>query len=119
MAKSNGSESLDGESDVPSEGSHGDDDVSRTDRTRKILVDADRRDDKAAARDIVADERAQAADLEAFMDIGEEYAGHGERRAAALDRAHAKGDRQRSADDRAQLSGDIDTDAEGTSSEEP
>ena len=26
------------------------------------------------------------------MDIGEEYAGHGERRAAALDRAHSKDD---------------------------
>jgi len=105
--------SVEGESGESNPGD-GDTDIPRTDRTKKIRADADRRDDEAAARDIAADERAEAADLQAFLDIGEDYAGHGERRAAALDRAHSKGDREKSADDRAQLSEESDTDAEGT-----
>ena len=72
-------------------------------KTEKILVDADRRDDEAAIRDGVSDKRAEAADLQAFLDTNETYSGHGERRAAALDRSHAKSDRESSAQDRAEL----------------
>jgi hypothetical protein len=75
----------------------------RTDRTNKILVDADRRDDDATARDAVSDERERLADRRAFLDPGADYAGNGARRAAALDRADAKSDREYSAADRAQL----------------
>ena len=69
----------------------------------KILLDADRRDDEADIRDGVSDKRAEAADLQAFLDTKETYSGLGERRAAALDRSHAKSDRESSADDRARL----------------
>ena len=72
-------------------------------KIQKILVDAHRRDDEADIRDIESDKRAEAADLEAFLDTSETYSGHGERRAAALDRSHAKSDRESSADDRAEL----------------
>ncbi|WP_158253845.1 hypothetical protein [Cryobacterium sp. N22] len=72
-------------------------------KIQKILLDAHRRDDEADIRDIESDKRAEAADLEAFLDTSETYSGHGERRAAALDRSHAKSDRQSSADDRAEL----------------
>jgi hypothetical protein len=110
VATSSDSDALDDESDEAKKADGAANGKLRTDRTRKILVDADRRDDEASARDVVADERAPTADLQAFMDLGEEYAGHGERRAAALDRAHAKGDREKSADDRAQLVDDYDND---------
>ena len=73
--------------------------------TRKILLDADRRDDAATARDAASDEREQAADRKAFTDPAGSYPGHGERRAAARDRELSKDDRESSAEDRAQLSG--------------
>ena len=75
----------------------------RGDRTEKILVDADRRDDEATARDAVSDERDRVADREAFTDPNVHYAGPGPRRAAALDRLDAKSDRESSAEDRIQL----------------
>lgn len=53
---------------------------------------------------MIADQRDEAADLDSFLDVGKDYFGHRERRAAAMDRAHSKGDREKSADDRAQLS---------------
>jgi len=112
VANSN-SGSPEGESGESGQGDGGDE-IPRTDRTKKILGDADRRDDEAAARDIAADERAEAADLQAFLNVGEDYAGQRERRAAALDRAHAKCDREKSADDRAHLSEVLDPDDEGT-----
>jgi len=43
------------------------------------------------------------ADLKAFLDQEGTYDGLGERRAAALDRSHAKNDREASAQDRIQL----------------
>jgi hypothetical protein len=110
VATSSDSDALDGESDEAKWAVTAADGKPRADRTQKILADADRRDDEASARDVVADEREAAADLQAFMDLDQEYAGQGERRAAALDRASAKGDREMSADDRAQLSDDC-TDA--------
>ena len=72
-------------------------------KTAKILADADQRDDDASARDIVSEELAEAADFKAFMHSGREYPGHGERRAAAHDRAHSKSDREASAKDRQEL----------------
>jgi hypothetical protein len=72
-------------------------------KTEQILVDADRRDEEAEIRDGVSDKRSEAADLQAFMDTNETYSGLGERRAAAVDRSHAKHDRESSADDRAEL----------------
>lgn len=82
--------------------------TARRDKTNKILADADRRDDEATARDAVSDERAEEADRAAFLESGKKYPGHGERRAAALDRSHAKSDRESSAEDRAQLTADED-----------
>ncbi|GAA1139085.1 hypothetical protein GCM10009672_06220 [Nesterenkonia lutea] len=75
----------------------------RGEKTQKILEDADDRDDAAAARDAVAEQRARVADREAFTDSGRSYSGHGERRAAAQDRADSKTDRESSAEDRARL----------------
>lgn len=75
----------------------------RGEETQKILEDADDRDDDAAARDAVAEERARVADREAFTDSDRSYSGHGERRAAAQDRADSKTDRESSAEDRARL----------------
>lgn len=86
-------------------------------KTQKILVEADRRDDEADTRDAESDKRAEAADLHAFLNTSEPYFGHGERRAAALDRSHAKDDRESSAADRAELSKpQDDPDAEDKSS---
>jgi hypothetical protein len=81
-------------------------------KIEKILVDAGRRDDEADLRDGVSDKRAEAADLQAFLDTSESYSGLGERRAAALDRSHAKSDRESSADDRAQLTKKPDDDGD-------
>jgi hypothetical protein len=76
--------------------------AQRTERTKKVLVDADQRDQDATDRDTVSDERARVADFEAFTTDGK-YSGHKERRAAALDRADSKSDRELSAADRAYL----------------
>ncbi|WP_130179252.1 hypothetical protein [Cryobacterium sp. SO1] len=84
---------------------------ARDRKTRKILADAEKRDDAADVRDVESDERAEAADLQAFLDVNEKYSGHGERRAAALDRTSAKSDREASADDRAELAHRDDADA--------
>ena len=78
----------------------------RGEKTQKILEDASDRDDEATARDAVADERERVADLEAFTDPNSTYAGQGERRAAAHDRADSKVDREASAKDRIHLSED-------------
>jgi hypothetical protein len=82
-------------------------------QVEQILVDADRRDDEADIRDGVSDKRSEAADLEAFLDTTETYSGLGERRAAALDRSHAKSDRESSAHDRARLSKHTDAQDDG------
>ena len=88
--------------------------------TDKILIDADQRDDAATARDVASDKRERAADLKAFLDQDEPYAGLNQRRAAALDRSRAKGDREASAQDRAELTKpDPDPDAADRSSEAP
>ena len=88
--------------------------------TDKILVDADQRDDAAAARDVASDKREMVADLKAFLDSNEPYVGLDQRRAAALDRSHAKGDREASAQDRAELTRPgPDPDAADRSSEAP
>jgi hypothetical protein len=76
----------------------------RQQEVQAIKQNADRRDDKATARDVVSDKRDRAADLEAFLDPGEVYTGIVQRRAAASDRSHAKDDRVAAADDREQLS---------------
>ncbi|WP_026553087.1 hypothetical protein [Arthrobacter sp. H20] len=75
----------------------------RSDKTKKILVDAERRDEEATARDAVSDERERAADRRAFTNPDGVYTGHGARRAAAFDRANSKDDRESSADDRVKL----------------
>ncbi|MFM9877637.1 MAG: hypothetical protein ACKVOG_07290 [Rhodoglobus sp.] len=72
-------------------------------KAKSILAAAAQRDEAADIRDVRSEERAAAADLKAFLDTGQLYVGHGERRAAALDRAHSKRDRESSADDRARL----------------
>jgi hypothetical protein len=77
----------------------------RTERTKRVLVDADQRDQDATNRDTASDERARVADFEAFTTNGR-YSGHKERRAAALDRADSKSDRESSAADRAYLTQD-------------
>ena len=90
----------------------------RQSETDKILVDADQRDEAATARDVVSNKREMAADLKAVLDRVESYAGLDARRAAALDRSHAKGDREASAQDRAELTrADPDPDAGDTSSQ--
>jgi hypothetical protein len=102
VANSHGAGTSDAASGEPSD----DERSARRDRTRKILADGERRDDEAAARDVTSDERSNAADLEAFLNVDGDYAGYSERRAAAQDRRDAKGDREKSADDRVQLSED-------------
>ena len=77
-------------------------------KAKKILAEADRRDDEADIRDAESDKRSEAADLKAFLNVGETYSGHGERRAAAMDRSHSKSDRESSAADRAQLAEQMD-----------
>ncbi|WP_130176804.1 hypothetical protein [Cryobacterium sp. SO1] len=75
-----------------------------SEKNEKILAHAERRDDQAELRDVESDKRSEAADLQAFLYTDSSYAGPGERRAAAVDRSHAKSDRESSAADRAQLS---------------
>lgn len=105
------------ESSLGAKGKRDERPAAQSQKTHKILVDADKRDHDADIRDAESDKRAEAADLEAFLNTGETYSGHGERRAAALDRSHAKSDRESSADDRAHLTEkNDDPDAEGTSS---
>lgn len=89
----------------------------QSEKTTKILVDADRRDEEATARDAVSDERARVADREAFTRPDGTYPGQGERRAAARDRADSKRDRESSADDRLQLIDDEPADGRAAASE--
>ena len=92
----------------------------RQSETDKILVDADQRDDAATARDVASDKRELVADLKAFLDPTEPYGGLDQRRAAVLDRSHAKGDREASAQDRAELTKlGPDPEADDLSSEAP
>lgn len=76
----------------------------RQEKTKKILKDADHRDENADARDAAADERERVADFDAFTDPTPTYPGHQERRAAVHDRSKSKDDREHSAEDRRQLS---------------
>ena len=77
------------------------------DRTARILSDADQRDGEATIRDALSDERDRVADRDAFLDPSADFeAITDQRRAAAIDRTHAKDDRAESAEDRAELSGD-------------
>jgi hypothetical protein len=86
----------------PEGGESNQSEAGRSERTKKVLVDADQRDQDATERDTASDERARVADFEAFTTDGK-YSGHKERRAAALDRADSKSDRELSAADRAYL----------------
>lgn len=88
----------------------------RTERTKKVLVDADQRDQDATDRDTASDERARVADFEAFTTDGK-YSGHKERRAAALDRADSKSDRESSAADRAYLTQDSSDDGDAATAD--
>jgi hypothetical protein len=88
-------------------------DVSQAEKVAKILSDADRRDAQATARDADSDKREEAADLIAFLAVGAEYRGQGERRAASLDRAHSKHDRELSARDRAELLRELRSETDG------
>jgi len=102
----NGVDAGESESEIQrlaTEEAHNLDRARQSDKTTKILSDADRRDEEATARDAVSDERARVADRDAFMRTDGTYPGQGERRAAALDRANAKSDRESSAEDRADL----------------
>lgn len=73
---------------------------------RKILEDADHRDEVSDARDVKADDREGSASRAAFLD-DKNRGGHQPdvRRAAALDRRHSKSDRASAANDRIELAG--------------
>ena len=80
----------------------------RMEAAGEIVEAADRRDAVAEARDSGADTREQEMDRAEFTakgdEYGEQYGQHlPQRRAAALDREHAKGDRTASQDDRIAL----------------
>ncbi|AMM22671.1 hypothetical protein AX769_21290 (plasmid) [Frondihabitans sp. PAMC 28766] len=88
-----------------------------TEKVKKILGDADTRDDQATALDDVADERALVSDRDAFTGPDAVYAGPGKRRAAALDRRDSKTDRESSAEDRTHLT-DNEADDKGLTTKE-
>ena len=94
------------------------DQANRQHDAQTILVDAGHRDDEADARDVISAARDQAADLEAFLNKDETYAGHGQRRAAAADRLLAKDDREAAAGDRIQLTEGT-TEVDDSSSDPP
>jgi len=94
------------------------DQANRQHDAQTILVDAGHRDDAADARDVISATRDQAADLEAFLNKDETYVGHGQRRAAAVDRSHAKDDREAAAGDRIQLT-EATSEADDSSSDPP
>lgn len=75
--------------------------------TRRILDDAQYRDEVSDARDADADDREVTASRAAFLDLEQiDQDQPGVRRAAALDRRHSKSDRTSAAVDRAELAGD-------------
>ncbi len=76
----------------------------RISATREILAVAEERDAVADARDLAADRRGHDLDLAQFLAVDGDY-GHDwpERRAAALDRQHAKQDRTAARRDRMAL----------------
>jgi hypothetical protein len=80
----------------------------RGENARRILDDADHRDEVSNARDTDADDREGAASRAAFLDL-EHGGGHDQhpevRRAAALDRRHSRSDRASAANDRVELAG--------------
>jgi hypothetical protein len=83
-------------------------DDERGTTARRILDDAERRDEVSDARDVDADGREGAASRAAFLDAqpGHSHDKPATRRAAALDRRHSKSDRTSAATDRAELAGD-------------
>lgn len=85
--------------------------LNHREAAEKVCDAAKERDVEANARDQIAMERDQAADLKAFTSP-DGSSGYGAdlpaRRHAALDRGDAKGDRTSSADDRAALTEDAD-----------
>lgn len=80
---------------------------SRGTNTRRVLDDAERRDQVSDARDASANEREVAASRAAFLDHANS-SNHqtGIRRDAALDRSHSKSDRTAAATDRMELAGE-------------
>lgn len=73
---------------------------------RRILDDAERRDEVSDARDTDADDREVAASRAAFLDQRSRGVQPEVRRAAALDRIHSKSDRSSAATDRSELAGE-------------
>ena len=89
---------------------------------RRILYDADHRDEVSDARDVDADDREGAASREAFLDDSGHGSSHhapGVRRAAALDRRHSKTDRASAATDRVELAGEDPATDTGTGDSPP
>jgi hypothetical protein len=80
--------------------------ASRKEAIRRILADADERDDQADARDSVATTRDAAASLHAFLNDGDYGPALNARRSAAVDRANSKTDRTSAAADRSELAQD-------------
>jgi len=85
--------------------------ATRMEAAGEIVIAADRRDAVAEARDSGADTRERQMDRAEFTGKGDKhgdaYGQHlPQRRAAALDREHAKGDRTASQDDRIALTED-------------
>lgn len=77
----------------------------RADDIKEVLADADRRDERADARDLVADEREHAASLDAFVHPNDQHdAAMKARRSSAIDRSDLKSERTSSADGRSRLS---------------
>jgi len=76
----------------------------RTEEIHRILTAADERDAVSDARDASADQRDRDLDLAEMLDVHSSYGDHwSERRAAVLDRWHAKDDRAAAREDRLAL----------------
>lgn len=89
---------------------------------RRILHDADHRDEVSDARDVDADDREGAASRAAFLDDTRDDSGRHQpevRRAAALDRRHSKSDRASAATDRIELAGEEPATDMGTDDDAP
>jgi uncharacterized protein (DUF3084 family) len=81
--------------------------AERMKAAQQILAAADQRDARAEARDRAADKRVHDLDLAEFLAADGEYGNDWpERRAAALDRKHAKDDRMAARRDRMALAQD-------------
>ncbi len=79
-------------------------DHERRERDRGVVARAEDRDEKADARDVVADERDSAASLHSLLHEGDSAKALQARRAAAMDRSDSKSDRESAAKDRSQMS---------------